>query len=147
MKKFALLLLIGIPVLLGCGGGTKFKTETQLVEGVIEMDGSPIANATITLIPKGEGELASGFSNDQGKFTVNSLYGAPGQGAMAGEYGVTVSQVEVSTIPSKSGDPTEAKTVSKELLPAIYQDKEKTPLSVAIQKGKNSIKLELTKKP
>ena len=134
-------------LLIGCqGGGSKYP-PTEMVDGTILLDGAPIPKASITFIPSGgDGEIASGFSDEQGKFVISSQNGAPGKGAKIGEYRVTVSQAEVTYTPSPT-DPEAGTTTAKELLPKVYQDKEKTPLSVSIQKGKNNIKLELTKSP
>jgi hypothetical protein len=131
-------------LLIGCQEGSKFP-RTEMVEGTILLDGVPIPKASITFLPSGGGgEIASGFSDEQGRFTISSQNGAPGQGALIGEYRVTVSQVEVTYTPSPS-DPEAGTTTAKELLPAIYRDKEKTPLNVSIQQGKNKVTLELTK--
>ena len=136
-----------VPLLIGCqNSGAKFP-PTEMVEGTILLDGAPVPKASITFIPSGgDGEIASGFSDEQGKFAVSSQNGAPGKGAKIGEYRVTVSQSEITYTPSPT-DPEAGTTTAKELLPAVYQNKEKTPLNVSIQKGKNIVKLELTKSP
>ena len=136
-----------IPLLAGCQGGDGNFPRTEMVEGTVLLDGTPIPKAGITFIPSGsEGEIASGFSDENGNFTISSQNGAPGKGAMTGGYRVTVSHPEITYTPSPT-NPETGTTTAKELLPSVYQDKEKTPLNVSIQKGKNVVKLELTKQP
>lgn len=138
------ILLVVIVFVSGCSKGV----ETNFVEGTVSLDGAPLAEATVTIVPTSNaGEVASGFSDDNGKFTLTSQSGQGGGGALEGEYLVTVSKVEVTTIPSKTENPDDEKTESKELLPAIYQDMEKSPLRATIQKGKNSIDLKLSNTP
>lgn len=148
LRSFFFLPVAFLLVLCACSGENANRTVTQLVEGVALLDGNPISGASIQFIPKdSEGELAAGSSDKQGKFVMNSILGIPGQGAKTGEYLVTVSQREVTLIPSKTGNSEDDRTEFKELLPRIYQDEKKSPLNVTVRKGKNFITLELTKKP
>ncbi|MDR1963661.1 MAG: carboxypeptidase-like regulatory domain-containing protein [Planctomycetaceae bacterium] len=143
MKFFQILLLLLVPFIFGCSP----KTETQFVEGTVFLDNIPVSKATVTFIPliEGSGEVASGFSDENGKFTLSSQYGSGGKGTLVGEYLVTVSQMEIKVIPSKTLNPDDSKTESKELLPPIYQDTKNSPLRIKIQQGKNLIRLDLKK--
>jgi len=126
----------------GCSYGP-FKADVQMVQGTILLDGEPLADADVIFHPQDEkGETAGGHTDKQGNFVLTSLYGNIGRGALQGEYHVTVSKLESFAVPLKGG---EIEWDAKELLPSVYQDAKKTPLSVTIQRGKNKIKLELTK--
>jgi hypothetical protein len=147
MKHFLILFFILFPLLSGCNKNS--TVETQLVEGMINLDGIPLTNANITFHPTtGEGEIASGYSNEQGKFTISSQNGSSGQGAIKGEYAVTVSKIDAKFISANSkSNPESGETITVQLVPSIYQDKMKTPLKTNVKQGKNSITLELNSKP
>ncbi|MDR1141431.1 MAG: carboxypeptidase-like regulatory domain-containing protein [Planctomycetaceae bacterium] len=139
---YIFLCLLFCPIL-GCSYGT-FKADVQMVRGTILLDGEPVSDADVVFHPQDEkGETAGGHTDKQGNFVLTSLYGNIGRGALQGEYHVTVSKLESIAVPLKGG---EVEWDAKELLPPIYQDVKKTPLSAIIHKGKNNIKLELQKK-
>ena len=138
--------ILSIVLLSGCGAkNTRIKTE--MVEGVITLDGVPLSKATITFHPQSGSEVASGFSKEDGTFVVTSQNGATGKGAVAGEYTVTVEKSEIifSTQDSPTGGAPSA-TYGPQLLPAHYLDKVKTPLKAEIKPGKNRVLLELSSK-
>lgn len=135
MQRISILLFLLMPFLFGCAPS---KLETQLINGTVSFDGKPISNAKITFFPKSEGGMiAAAASDEQGRFIVNSLYGEPGKGAVAGDYTVTVSWLEVH---ENEGT---GEIRSRELLPLLYTNAETTPLEASIQKGKNTVTLEL----
>ena len=143
-----------LPVLLllcfftGCFSYGPFKANTQVVEGIVLLDGEPIADAIIKFVPSEEsketGELATGLTNANGKFDLTSLYGNRGRGALQGTYKVIVSKEKSDWVIDKRTG--EGYTVATQLLPAIYQDETKTPLEVTVKKGKNKVTLELQSK-
>lgn len=151
MKRtvFCLLLLFPPVFLVGCAKGKSLKVE--FVQGIVSLDGEPVASANISFIPAGNGgseETAGGYSDSQGVYRITSMNGTPEKGAVAGEYRVTVEKVATEAIFTDRPYGTyEPEVVTKHFLPGIYRDPEKTPLIVTVKKGKNKIDLELKSKP
>ena len=147
------LLLIGLLFFAGCGPqGRGLKVE--YVEGVITLDGEPLADATVTFHARDEDSgavTAAGMSNQRGIYKLSSTDSNPEAGTTVGEYIVTVSKVEVHD-PTIHMTPEEAmvsnlRVTHTQLLPAIYQDRERTPLSATVNRGRNKIDLELKSNP
>ena len=73
------------------------------------------------------------------------------KGAVQGEYRVLVSKVDAKDL--TEGRPYGESTgynvswSQTQLLPTIYQDRDNSPITVTVKKGKNKINLELTKTP
>ena len=63
------------------------------VEGTVTFHGKPLANATVTFIPKGEGSLGVGITNEEGSFSISTGGQA---GVTPGMCAVTVSKMESS---------------------------------------------------
>jgi len=149
------LLLIGLfLVIVGCGPQGR-ALRVEFVEGVITLDGQPVSDASVTFIPKNEEdgtEAAGGFSNADGVFRLTSMNGDPERGAVAGEYRVTVSKIEIND-PTAGLSEAEAAalahvpTTQHQVLPAIYQDRVNTPLSYTVNRGRNRIDIELSSNP
>ncbi|MEX2175352.1 MAG: carboxypeptidase-like regulatory domain-containing protein [Pirellulaceae bacterium] len=87
-RASALFLGMAAVFLLGCGSASPVSAG-----GTVTYKGAPVANARIGFIPKtvdgaAKGEMASGETDAEGKFTVTTK--SPGDGAVPGEYTVTV---------------------------------------------------------
>jgi hypothetical protein len=134
----------------GCGGpGKPIKTE-----GLITLHGNPVAAATVTFHPEGgQGRLATGMTGDDGVFQLQTF--APDDGALPGDYKVTVIKTEGVAPPPAGNDPAKhkewmMKTMFKKptqkapasRLPKEYADASKTPLRVHVPHG-GQVKLEL----
>ncbi|MDR3109461.1 MAG: carboxypeptidase-like regulatory domain-containing protein [Planctomycetaceae bacterium] len=151
-RKFLCLLVCAVVFALsGCQQGKGLKTE--FVTGVVTLDGTPLPGATITFSPVSEGEMASGFSDDNGSYKLSSSNGDPEKGALAGEYVVTISKVEVKNY--EENDPKAPKDLltgrgirssQKELIPNKYRSASTSPLKVEVKKGKNTIDLAVVTK-
>lgn len=63
------------------------------VEGTVTFQGKPLANATVTFIPKGEGSLGVGITDEEGSFSISTGGQA---GVTPGMCAVTVSKMESS---------------------------------------------------
>lgn len=145
MRSLILVVSLSLIALIGCNKGSTL--DTQLIDGTITLDGAPLSKANITFYPESGGEIASAYSDEQGKFSVSSQNGTAGQGALAGQYSITVSKVEAKFVSANlKSDPEAGRTETKELLPQMYQDKAKTPLKAEITKGENILTLELKSK-
>ncbi|GHT39424.1 hypothetical protein FACS189427_13550 [Planctomycetales bacterium] len=125
--------------------------DTQFVEGTITLDGNPCEKVSITFIPKtaGSGEGANGISGTDGRYILSSLSGDAGKGALAGDYIVLASKSEAVELAKPkigpSGDPITSEL--KPVLPEIYRNEQKTPLSATVVKGKNKIDFALESSP
>ncbi|MDP1796246.1 MAG: carboxypeptidase-like regulatory domain-containing protein [Planctomycetaceae bacterium] len=109
-----------IACILGCSGRLADAPKTVPVSGIVTVDGSPVANATVTLIPQGQGKEqhgASGTTDEKGKFR---LFTANNPGAMPGSYAVTIQyyvKKDGSTFVMKPD--TDMETMSAEIKPAL----------------------------
>lgn len=65
------------------------------VTGTVTLDGKPLPQGVVTLLPAAGGRAPSGTTDDQGKFHLESI---------AGDHKVAVSKVEVSGGPPPSAD-------------------------------------------
>ena len=88
------ILLSAIPACLavaivGCGSDLNLAP----VEGTVTYQGQPLANATVTFIPKGEGSLGVGITDEEGSFSISTGGQA---GVTPGMCAVTVSKMESS---------------------------------------------------
>jgi hypothetical protein len=79
----------------GCG-----KNRLHKVEGVVTLNGNPLAGATVQFVPDDGGRPANGLTGDDGSFKLTTYN--TGDGARAGGYKVTVT---VSASPSEIGAP------------------------------------------
>ena len=79
--------ILGLSVavaLAGCGG-----SRTTPVEGVILLDGKPLANAAVQFTPQGEsGRDATGQTDQNGQFSMSTF--KPKDGVLPGDYKVIV---------------------------------------------------------
>jgi hypothetical protein len=130
----------------GCGG----KNKPVRVEGIVTLDGNPLAGATITFVPEQEGRRpASGVTDDDGSFELTTFQA--GDGALAGDYKVTVSKGVDQPIPegdpekglagkkiyhSDAKSPKNKKTIAARAasspVPAVYRDSSRTPLKQSV---------------
>jgi hypothetical protein len=145
-RRFCAIAVALVMLTAGAGCGKKLiKTK-----GKVTLDGQPVSGATVTLKPvASDGMSASGFTDNDGNFTLQTY--KPGDGAVPGDYKITVTKVEAPTggeefnqdmDPSKmtdiykkmagAGPKGQAKKGPKSLLPAVYGDDAKTPLKCTI---------------
>jgi hypothetical protein len=124
-------------VLSGCGGSGKVK-----VEGVVTLDGTPVEGALVAFTPvsKTEGQVCQGTTDKDGKFRLTTT--KPDDGALPGEYKVTVVYAEGAE-PPPSQDVKGAftgfeKAATQKLkppkynVPAKYQDPDQSGLKQKI---------------
>lgn len=97
LEKYVRAVNYWIPLILlaffcGCGG-SEYPSTTS-VSGVVTYQGQPVADATVVLAPQSaDGKAASGVTDASGAFSVSAF--ADGEGAVAGEYKVSVSKTTV----------------------------------------------------
>jgi hypothetical protein len=135
---------------IGCSLSSKRNLPVEYVEGIVTMDGVPLDNACVQFIPKteGQGEAAVGYTNSNGKYTLSSMNGDLGKGAMQGEYVVlitkTISVLIQGAKPEEGEAPPEE---TKELVPAVYNNRSQPILEAVIVKGKNKFNFDVKSKP
>ena len=160
-KQFAFLLVyVLVTLCFSAGCGTKGKgLKTEYVEGMITLDGAPLEGASVQFSPAdafssnpapGQPEMANGLTDQNGKYTLSSINGDVGKGAIAGEYRVLVSKIKATTAElDEAGRPVDGKgfgrdaagnaitTIQEDLIPTIYRDRKKSPFTYTVVSGKN----------
>lgn len=140
-----LIAALALVTIAGCGK----RALGPAVEGTVTLDGQPLANANVQLIPQGEtmGQTGFGKTDAAGKFTIRSADGNQA-GAPPGDYKVVISKHVkpdgTDFVPKPDEDPMLA--TFKELLPAAYSNPEKTKLKATVPTdGTKELTFKLTK--
>ena len=122
-----------VMVVVGCG-----RNELGLVpvEGVVTLDGQPLADARVIFRPFEGGRPSSGVTDADGNFKL--VYSEDQTGALPGKHHVSVSTL-VEADPDSS-DPL-VKTGQKERVPAKYNSK--TTLEADLDAGNESLTFDL----
>jgi hypothetical protein len=158
------LLLLGLAIyavgMTGCGGG-EAVLDTEFVQGVVTLDGKPVAEATVVFVPvtEGKGVSATGRTDASGtyKLTAANTGGAAATaegGTLPGEYyvGVTKSVSETPLSEEEAFEkgvkyvapaPGQAPKLTHEV-PQKYNKPLESGLKVTVQAGTNDIPIELT---
>src|SRR5262249_40878245 len=129
MKPAKIFLSASVPLALllmspGCSGAKAVKTE-----GLVTLDGKPVAGATVTFRPekKEQGRVATGLTDEDGAFQLQRF--APNAGAVPGDYKVTVIKTEARAGPPVAGDPEKHKEwMMKTMFNRSKQKPRATPL-------------------
>ena len=132
-----LVALLGV-VLIGCGG----KGPTQ-VQGVVTLEGTPVAGATVLFMPDGQDGCrpASGFTLSDGTFRMTTY--KPNDGALPGKYRVLIQKTEAAKDPGAAErsalERAKAKIEERSLqnrrkptLPEAYAKFDTTPLRCSV---------------
>lgn len=159
MKHFVILLLI-IVATVGCQQQSR-GLKTEFVSGVVTYKGAPLAGASVQFIPANSdaasgnlGEAAAGNTDAEGKFMLTSMNGDVDKGAIAGEYKVLISKVNVTQLESEEYGkaPKNAKldsqgrpitVIQEDAIPANYKNRNNTPLKAIVNPGKNTFQFDL----
>jgi hypothetical protein len=127
------MLLLLLPLILPAGCGRSFDGS---VNGMVTLDGKPLATGTVTFHPVGSGPMAYGRIQADGRYSVVT---ASRQGLPPGEYVVTV----VATAPP----PNPKLEIPGELLtPVRYGRLDQSGLHFTVQRGQNTFDLPLVSK-
>ena len=148
------------PVLvLGLSGCQKNPLGLAPVNGTVTLDNEVVSGATVTFHPvSADGLVASGRTENDGTFVLNTAGGGDVMGAKPGEYLVTIvkkegfyGEIAPRSAEQQSGKPAEyiptpaAAPKSESLLPKKYGNKDTSELKVNVTKGKNVCTFALTK--
>ena len=121
-------------------------------EGVVTIDGKPLANATVTFVPQldrfGDESNSVAITDEAGRFTLNCNFNnAPG--AVEGEHIVLVTE---SPLPDKlrasqDGNAVERYRISlgNRPIPPAYSSVSQSPLRVTVKAGQDPIPLALSR--
>ena len=117
---------MAVLALMVCGcGGQKFVP----VKGVVNLDGQPLARATVVFIALDpDGRDANGFTDAEGKFELSTVN--PRDGALAGEYKIVIQPSSAARSSTEAASPDSAQNLERvssndsnaSTLPAIYTD-------------------------
>jgi hypothetical protein len=131
----------------GCGGEEdKWKSERPAVapaSGTVTYKGDPVAGATVTLVPQGEGTGGAGITQEDGSFTLKAFQDP---GVVPGSYRVIITKREAPPQAGPEGGHDEGETPPpRDLLPSRYADPATSGITVEIPAdGKDDLKFELT---
>lgn len=138
----------------GCG---RRGPDVQYVEGVVTVQGRPLAGATVCFYSVGGGLPGAGQTDAEGRYTLTTPNARPAAGATVGEFTVTVEKYEDLRVefppPPPASDAQgfarwneEMRVIvakrdqqrPKLLTPEIYSRAATTPLKATVKKGKNT---------
>lgn len=154
---FAGLCLVALGTLVACKQqGT--LSDTIPVSGKVTFKGQPVGGAIVSFAPKSQGgRAASGQTDASGVYKLTTL--KAGDGALAGNYAVTVTKVAGTvTATGEPADPAAAmeaaykahaagkdqkKEEPKDELPAKYKSAETSGLTAEVAKGKTTFDFDL----
>jgi len=152
-----------LAVILGvAGNGCGSSKKTVRVDGTVTWDGAPVAGATVTFVPTGEGgKEAIGLTDNSGNFELTTFNS--NDGAMPGEYAIIVTKkppVAVGAGGAQGGPPADPMAAMKEFskgakvgvsggpkneLPAVYEKAgSPNPLKAKVESGMGKVELKLT---
>lgn len=122
----------------GCGSDGLQLTP---VDGVVMLDGKPLAGASILFQPEAGGRPATGLTDAQGKFVLTTL--EEGDGAHVGVNKVSVAKQEV-VAPKKKLEEGEFEAI-KFITPVKYASPNTSGLTVDVQPGMGQVTLKLSR--
>lgn len=136
---------------LGCGSGGDEGPPRVPASVTITYQGAPVEGAHVTLVPEGDGHAAFGRTDSQGRAVMQTM--DQNDGAVPGNYRVTVRKTETEGAGNVPGDeigamPANAEAMqapeTRHLLPEKYASKETTDLTATVSKeGENAFTFEL----
>lgn len=138
-----LIVAVGFALLVGCGPSGPAMVP---VSGTVTLDGTPVEGASVMLAPTATGRPAQGTTDAAGKFQLTT--DKPGDGAVEGEYEVTVTGVRTTGAAvnpdGTSGDPSQYR--EEWFLPKKYARRDTSGLRQTVAKGMAAIDLKLSAK-
>jgi hypothetical protein len=135
-RVFRIALLLVLLGVVGCGSSDPPVSE---VEGVVLLDGVPLAKVQVEFIPEDvDGRrlpFSQGQSDENGQYRLMCENGKPG--AIVGPHKVVIRR------PSVRGNPDKTAAADGPAIPMAYQSVLDTPLKVVVQGDKQSCLLGL----
>jgi hypothetical protein len=158
------LLLLGLAAcavaVAGCPADTRV-VDTDYVEGVVTLDGTPVPEATVMFTPvtAGQGLAATGQTDANGVYkltaaTTGDATAEAGAGTLPGEYYVgVVKSVSETPMSEEEADEKGVEYVAPEpgqepkvthVVPVRYNDPKGSGIQVTVEAGSNDIPIPLT---
>jgi hypothetical protein len=143
-------LLIVLGAAVGCGGGASLdpnRPATAPVSGTVTYKGAAVPGAIVTFHAPGDSPSAFGTTDASGTYQLTTF--SAGDGAVPGEYRVTVTKTEFSAsadVPEDHPDYGKEPVVEAEVrqaLPVRYANPETSGLTASVKEGQNQIPLAL----
>lgn len=118
----------------GCGGGVDKEANRPKrapAAGTVFYKEQPLDGATVIFLPQGHNDAAVGKTDASGRFTLQTF--DPGDGAVPGEYKVTVVKLETTAAAPRSDDePVSEEAEPKSLIPVKYGKPDTSGLTASI---------------
>jgi hypothetical protein len=153
MKRFSWLLVAaaGGVLLSGCSSSS---TDVNKVQVALTMDGTPLTDAEVKLVPKDDPELGDGIEGRTASDGKVDLVSNPKKPLKAGRYVVLVRKlVREDGSPFKIEEDIAVRSSSKDAMlgarnavPAVYYDRERALLIVELIGGNNTKSFDLDSK-
>lgn len=132
---------------IGCG-----DSDFGQVTGTVIYDNKPLAGASITFSPVGEGRPSTGLTGDDGRFELATPSGEKRTGAKIGAHRVSVTAIEIAANQLQSNDSRlgSISTIggppprSKSLIPERYNSGATSGLTYEVKSGRNEANFDLT---
>ena len=128
-------LAAGLLLYSGCGGS---GLNLAPVEGVVTLNGAPVADAGVLFKPA-QGPFAMGVTDAEGRFTLTT---ANEEGALIGDHKVAISKVETLT-KYRPGNPMPIYE-TKALIPQKYFNAATSTLTASVVDDDNEFEFKLT---
>lgn len=134
----------------GCGRGLP---ATAPVEGIVLLDGQPVAKASVVFVAKDGGRTGSGETDEDGHFSLTTF--ETDDGALVGTHSVCVTKREITIVghepvaASPDGTSTammRLKTHEQWGLPKKYADPQTSGIEVEVVEGMEPLRIELTER-
>lgn len=129
--------VVAVTWLAGCSGAS--IPNTIPVSGKVTYKGQPVGSATVTFVGEANTRPATALTSADGTYSLMTL---DSQGALAGNYRVTVDKTDIPPELRKDVSMEEAAANAnkptpepKKLLPAKYSDPKLTPLKFEVKAG------------
>jgi hypothetical protein len=132
-----IMVMLAIMVALETGCGPS-RPALLPAEGVVTLDGKPLANAALVFQPKAGGRPASGRTDATGRFSMGTF--AAKDGVLPGEHTVTIMAVEDVGPPPEKGSQSETRWVT----PKRYSRADASGLSATVAAGSKMFTFDLT---
>jgi len=133
MRPRAVVLILPVLALVGCSGEKINRPAPVPVTGVVTHNGAAVEGATVIFQPAGHNYAATGRTDATGTFTLTAF--EPNDGAVPGEYKVTVTKSEVTVTGGGGSDDAPTTAKEKQLLPIKYARAEGSGLAASVKTG------------
>ncbi len=136
MRKSLLFLGVACAISLsaGCGGGPSLPTFYP-VKGTVLLDGQPVRFANVSLTPKDSDDedtpAATGQTNANGEFSIRSMMGSGYDGALPGEYWISLSAPRQAPADANGSKPT--------AIPQKYRNPRTAKIPVSVNEQTNDL--------